>query len=246
MSPEDRVASIIVPTLNEQVTEPLSELHAHLTGIDGWQFEILLVDDSREEHRARVRDEILRLPPSLRQQTHLLEGSRSGKGAAVQRGIASAKGRVIFIVDCDLPVPLEQLRAFLQLIEDGRADAVVAERPLVHGARRPMRVVLTYGLFVMQRVIVFHSARFSDTQCGFKAFRGDLLRAIAARQVVDGGMFDLEYLYAAVRRGAKIATVPVEPNAEIRDSRVNLWSCIRRDPFDVVRIKVRGLMGRYE
>ncbi|HXX68610.1 MAG TPA: hypothetical protein VEK07_15590, partial [Polyangiaceae bacterium] len=71
------------------------------------------------------------------------------------------------------------------------------------------------------------------------------LRAIAARQVVDGGMFDVEYLYAAVRRGAKVVTVPVEPNAEVRTSRVNLWSCLRRDPIDVVRIKARGLLGRY-
>jgi glycosyltransferase involved in cell wall biosynthesis len=242
---EDRVASIIIPTLNERVTEPLSKLDAYLKGIDGWRFEVLIVDDSRDEHRASMREEIQRLSPGRHMQIELVEGGKTGKGGAVRRGVESASGSVIFLVDCDLPVPLEQFREFLHLIENGGADAVIAERPAMHGVRRPLRIVLTYGLLVMQRVLVFQSSRFTDTQCGFKAFRAELIRAIADRQVVDGGMFDLEYLYAAVKRGAKIVTVPVEPNPETRESRVNLWSCIRRDPIDVVRIKMRGLTGGY-
>jgi glycosyltransferase involved in cell wall biosynthesis len=242
---EGRLASIVIPTLNEKVSEPLSKLDAHLQDIDGWQFEILIVDDSRDDQRASTRDEILRQPLSSRVRARLVEGPRTGKGGAVRLGIQSASGSVLFIVDCDLPVPLEQFSVFLRLIEDGHADAVVAERPRLHGRGRPMRIFLSYGLLVMQRTVVFQSARFVDTQCGFKAFRGDLIRAIAERQIVDGGMFDVEYLYAAVRRGAKIVTVPIEPNAETRKSRVNLWSCIKRDPVDIVRIKLHGLGGGY-
>jgi len=244
--PEDRLASVIVPTLNERLAEPLSKLDAYLRRIEGWEFEILVVDDSRDEHRARVRDEIDRRPPDRGVRTRFIEGMRTGKGGAVRRGVESAAGSVIFIVDCDLPVPLEQFRAFLKLIEEDGADAVIAERPSMHSVGRPLRIALSYALLVMQRVLVFQSSRFGDTQCGFKAFRAELLRAIAARQSVDGGMFDVEYLYAAVLRGAKVVTVRVEPNAEIRASRVNLWSCLRRDPIDIVRIKARGLMGRYE
>jgi glycosyltransferase involved in cell wall biosynthesis len=241
---EGRVASIVIPTLNERVSEPLSKLDDYLRSIDGWRFEVVIVDDSRDEHRAATRDEILRFPQD-RLSARLVEGPRKGKGAAVRAGVENAAGSVIFIVDCDLPVPLEQFAAFLRLIEDGAADAVVAERPAMHGVRRPTRIVLTFGLLVMQRAIVFQSSRFTDTQCGFKAFRADLLRPIAARQIVDGGMFDLEYLYAALQRGARIVTVAIEPNAETRESRVNLWSCIRRDPVDVFRIKLRGLAGGY-
>jgi glycosyltransferase involved in cell wall biosynthesis len=244
MGPEDRLASIVIPTLNESLSEPLSKLDAYLKGIPGWRFEILVVDDSRDPHRAAVRDEILDIPPDHRVQARFVAGHRTGKGGAVRQGVESSTGSVVFIVDCDLPVPLEQFAAFLRLIDEG-ADAVIAERPSLRGMGRPLRVVLTYGLLVMQRGIVFQSFRFSDTQCGFKAFRGDLLRAIAARQIVDGGMFDLEYLYAAVLRGADIVTVRVRPNAETRASRVNLWSCIRRDPVDVFRIKLRGVTGGY-
>jgi len=242
---EGRLASIIIPTLNETLTEPLSKLGAHLDRVEGWRFEVLIVDDSRDEHRARMREELFALPPRPRMTTQFIEGPRTGKGGAVRRGVENAAGSIIFLVDCDLPVPLEELDVFIELIDSGGADAVIAERPAIAGARRPLRIILTVGLLMIQRAVVFQSSRFSDTQCGFKAFRGELLRPIASRQIVDGGMFDLEYLYAAVKRGAKIVTVAVEPNAETRESRVNLLGCLRRDPIDVLRVKVRGLTGGY-
>jgi hypothetical protein len=55
-------------------------------------------------------------------------------------------------------------------------------------------------------VLVFHSNEFKDTQCAFKAFRGDLARAIARGRIVDRGTYDLEYLVEARRRAIRAST----------------------------------------
>ena len=69
---------------------------------------------------------------------------------------------------------------------------------------------------------------------------------IVARQLVDRGMYDLEYLYAATQRKLRIEAVAVEQNPEVRPTRINLLSCLVFDPLDIVRFKVSGAFGRYK
>ena len=237
MSADRRIASIVLPTLKESVAQPLATLGAFLATLDGWRFEILVVDDSPDDFLATVQSAIdgVKLEPTIT--ARLVAGPRTGKGGAVRRGVAQAAGSVIFIIDCDLPVSLHHVPRFLELIDEG-ADVVMAERPSGRNKGRPVRVLFSLGLRLTQQLVVFQGQRFSDTQCGFKAYRGDLAREIARDQVVDGGMCDLEYLYVADKRGAKIVAVSVVANPEVRESRVNLWKCLRRDPIDVLRIKL--------
>ncbi len=238
------LASIVIPTLKEDLTEPLAALSGHLGGIPEWTFEILVADDSPDDVRERGREalRLARPPPNVR--VRLVEGPRRGKGAAVRKGIAASTGDVVFLIDVDLPAPIDCIDTFLRILEGG-ADVVIAERVIRREFPHPIRWALSRGLLVTQRALVFQSSRFRDTQCGFKAFRGPLIREIAAEQIVDGGMYDLEYLYVALRRNQRIEQVAIEPAPERRESRINVWKCLRQDPVDVIRVKVHGLMGRY-
>jgi dolichyl-phosphate beta-glucosyltransferase len=237
--------SLIIPTLREDVTHALATLQEALGALDGRRFEILFVDDSDADHLEAVRQAIERAAPVPNVVSRLVEGPRSGKGAAVRKGVQEAQGEIIFLMDADLPVSLDHVGEFIERIEGG-AEVVVGERPLDRRFATPMRWVLSHGLRVIQRAFVFHSTRFRDTQCGFKAFRGPLLREIAGLQTVDGGMYDLEYLYVALKRGARIETVTIRANAERGESRINVWKCLRRDPVDVARVKLYGIFGHYK
>ena len=93
---------------------------------------------------------------------------------------------------------------------------------------------------------MFQSLFFNDTQCGFKAFKGRVLRSFAQKQTVHGGMFDIEYLYMARFNKLRIGKVSVVPLPEIRTSRINLWRCLFYDAVDLVSIKIRGMMGYYK
>jgi hypothetical protein len=122
---------------------------------------------------------------------------------------------------------------------------VIGQRPFERNLAAPVRFVLSRALFVFQRAVVFQSSEFLDTQCGFKAFRGDVARALARAQIVDGGMYDVEYLYASRQAGLRIDKRPVTPRPEIRPSKINVRRAAFTDPRDLLRIKAGGLRGRY-
>lgn len=235
--------SFVLPTLDEELSSPIASLADYL-GARSEAFELLVVDDSRGERleKARAAVESAVAPPNGR--FRFFEGPHAGKGAAVRRGILESEGDVVFLMDVDLPVPLEFVGTFLQHIADN-ADGVIAERPTDREFVTRFRWALSFGLRVFQRALLFHSSRYRDTQCGFKAFRGPLIREIARQQIVEGGMYDLEYLYVAGLYKTRIDLVTVRVNSEIRESRINVWKCLRRDPIDVARVKLHGLRGAY-
>jgi glycosyltransferase involved in cell wall biosynthesis len=241
-----RLVSLVVPTLDEDLADALALFGDYLRGLRGRRFEIVFVDDSSDDVRARLRDVVrdARIPENV--SARFIDGARSGKGAAVRQGIGLSRGDIVFEIDADLPAPIDCIEEFLRIFdEDAGVDAVIAERRLDREFSSPVRKVVSRTLLVLQRVLLFHSREFNDTQCGFKAFRGDVIREIAAGQVVDGGMYDLEYLYVALRRGLRVAKITVVPTPGRRQSRINVWKCLRQDPDDLLRIKAHGVLGRY-
>lgn len=232
--------SVVVATFNEPQLAPwLDRLAAVVAPLGA---EILIVDDSDAAAHGRLHE----LAPAG-VETRVIAGRHRGKGAAIREGMAVGRGEVVLCLDADVDAKrLELIPQFFDRIVTGGADAVIAERTRRGEYDRGfVRAFLSIGLLVAQRVVVFQSARFFDTQCGFKAWRRDVARELAARQVIDGGMYDIEYLYQAVLRGLRVETIPIEPMLEIRASRINLLRCLINDPRDLVRVKLRGMFGKY-
>lgn len=229
--------SIVVATKNEPQLGPWLDRVAEIAGPLG--AEVLVVDDS---------DTALRELRPSGVETRVIAGPRRGKGAAIRQGMLEARGDIVLCLDADVDAKrLQLIPEFFERIAAGGADAVIAERTRRGDYDRGfVRSFLSIGLLVAQRVVIFQSARFFDTQCGLKAWRRDIARELASRQVVDGGMYDIEYLYQAVRRGLRIESIHIEPMAEVRASRINVLRCLVTDPRDLLRVKFRGLVGRYE
>jgi dolichyl-phosphate beta-glucosyltransferase len=227
--------SLVVPTYNEiEIEGWLALLRPAIAPLDA---EVLLVDDSEDDVHA-----LLRAVDGVR----VLRGTKRGKGDAIRAGILAAEGNVIVCLDADIEEEkLRLIPEFVRLIEKEGYDVVIAERRKRLQYRSAARFALSIGLFLAQRFFIFHSTRFFDTQCGFKAFRRDAARAIAGLQRVHGGMYDIEYLYIALERKLKIAQVPVAPMRELRPSKLRVLRCVVHDPFDLLRIKWNGLVGRY-
>lgn len=232
--------TVVVATINEPALGPWLDRVAAVVGARG--AEILIVDDSDAATHQRLHE----LKPRG-VELRVIAGDKRGKGAAIRRGMQEARGEVVLCLDADVDVKnLDLIPDFVRRIESGSADGVIAERTSRGEYDRGLvRAFLSIGLLVAQRAVIFQSARFFDTQCGFKAWRRDVARELAARQVVDGGMYDIEYLYQAVLRRLLIDQIPIDPMPELRASRINLLRCIVTDPIDLLRVKARGLLGRY-
>ena len=229
------LVSIVVPVLNEHGMERfIAAAHAELQRA-GYASEVIVVDDGGDESDGKEASP----------ETRLIAGPRQGKGRAVREGLLAATGDVRFAIDADLEVLLPRLGSFADFIVRDGYDVVIAEREPDWYARGLFRFVLSYGLYLAQRFFVLSSRRFVDTQCGFKAFRSAAAVTLATSQQVDGGMYDIEYLYVATRAGMRIQQVPVGVLAESRPSRLRIWKCLRQDPVDLMRIKWRGVTGVY-
>ena len=240
------LVSIIVPTYREDALHvSLDALAAHLRALPKYRFEILLVDDSDAPHKAAI-DRWIETHTGGDLVARRIDGEGQGKGDAVRRGALAATGAFVLTMDADLPVPLHHVEEFVRLLDEEGYDLVVAERPMTRNTSEPLRYVLSRALFLAQWLIVFGARRFEDTQCGFKAFRADLLRELASRQVIHGGMYDIEYLSMAVRRGARVARVPVEPNPEVRPSKIRVLRAVVDDPIAIARIKWRLVTRAYD
>ncbi len=230
--------SLVIPAYNEaaRIVGTLQSARAHLER-RGLSFEMIVCADGDDGTRERASewaagDARVRVIGSP---------ERRGKGRGVREGVALSSGARVGFVDADDKTPIEELDKLLPLLEQGY-DVVFGSRAVagahVEVKQRFYRRVgsRAFGLF-MHLVVGLWGVR--DTQCGFKFFRGDVARALFARQRIDGYMFDVEILYLAARAGYRLREVGVRWRDDA-DSRLELVSGNWRNLKDVLRIRFGG------
>ena len=163
---------------------------------------VLVVDDGSSDDTAAVAEgagaEVWRQTPN------------QGKGAAIRRGMAEARGRWRLFTDADNSTPIAELDKFWGPANEG-FDVVIASRALPESRlelRQPLYREMMgrcFNRFVQALAI----SGIRDTQCGFKLFSQDASRAVFPRQQLPGWTFDVECLMIARGLGFRIAEVPV-------------------------------------
>jgi glycosyltransferase involved in cell wall biosynthesis len=227
--------SIVIPAFNEERRLPatLDRLVTFL-GAQPWTWEIRIVDDGSADGTVRVGEEAGRKTPGIVVQRE----PHRGKGAAVRAGLMAARGQYRFMCDADLSMPPEELPRFLPPAQSA-FDVAIGSRE-GSGARRvgePLRRHITGRCFnyVIQLLAV---PGIRDTQCGFKMFTADSVRAIFPHTTLDGWAFDVEVLCIGRALGLRIVEVPIEWHhrnesqvSVLRDS----WRMLR----DVLKVRAR-------
>lgn len=61
---------------------------------------------------------------------------------------------------------------------------------------------------------------YTDTQCGFKLYKGDVARELYAECMTEGFLFDVEIILRAQRAGYRIKEFPIEWTCDL-DSRLH-------------------------
>lgn len=234
--------SVVVPAYREagRIGTTVRRLHDELADVaaDGG-LEVVVVDDgsgdgTADEAVAAGAEQVVQLP------------ANRGKGAAVRAGVVGSRGRVVLFTDADLAYDPPQLRAAMQAVERGW-DVAIGDR------RHPGSVVArSTGLRqVGSRVVNRLSAavllaRPRDTQCGLKAFRGDVARALFPHTRVDGFAFDIEVLHLVERAELSLCELPVHLDETGAPSTVRIGRDVLQLAADLVRVRRWSSTGAYD
>ncbi len=169
--------------------------------------EVLFVDDgSTDATPDRLATAAARLPAGR----VLTLATNVGKGAALQAGMAVARGATVLFLDADLAVDLTHVDAALRLRAEG-ADIVVGCRnvPGAEVRKRQGLVRRSLGRGYRRLTCWWLGLDVADVTCGFKAFRRDAGRQLFAASRAARWGFDAEILYLAQRAGLEIREMPV-------------------------------------
>jgi len=234
--------SVCIPMYNEAkiaadtartLWNAMEELHQR----EGWSFEVIFADDGSRDDCAEIVNRIA-AEENLEGVRVVGYGENRGKGAAVREAVLHSSGDIVLYTDCDLAYGTDVIGQAVRLFTED-TDAVIGSRRLsedgYEGYTRIRRVASKVYIWILCRLGGF---RLSDSQCGFKAFRGDAARRIFSKCETNGFAFDFEVLMLASRLGLHIREMPVRI-INHRESSVHVVRDSLRMLRDLAKIKVR-------
>ncbi len=232
--------SVVIPTYKEAdrlpdtLREILDYLKSHFV-----DFEVLVVDDNSPDGTGEF---VLKFAGEHPQVRLILQPGRLGKGAALRRGCLAARCDYVLFMDADHATPIVEVEKFFPHLLGKQAGVVAGMRAYQEDESRRRRLI---GLVcqLLAHLIVFRKA-VADSQCGFKLFTRDAARRLFSHARVNGGMIDVELFFLMQKFDLPCRYEPVIwKNKE--GSKISVAVSAVRDPFDMIKIRLRDLAGLY-
>jgi glycosyltransferase involved in cell wall biosynthesis len=249
MNPPTPDLSIVIPAYNEEGRLPgtLDRIIAYLQS-KPYRVEVIVVDDGSSDRTSEIvnsyRQKCMQLQ-NLELRLIPNPGNR-GKGYSVRHGMLEARGEIALFTDADLSTPIEEADKLMALLREGEYDSAIGSRALDRSLIQVHQSVIREqaGIFFNRMVRWIMGIQFSDTQCGFKAFRRERARIIFEQQRVERFGFDPEILFLAKRHGLRVAEVPVRWSHDAA-TKVNVVADGIRMFLELLLIRWNAVRGYY-
>lgn len=206
--PEKVTCSVIVPCRNEKgnieqvvLRTPEMGKHAEFIFVEGHSKDGTLDECRRVKNKYSDKS------------IQVLVQDGEGKGDAVRKGFAHAKGDVLLILDADLTVPPEDLPKFFDAIISGKGEFIYGSRLVYKMDKQAMRFLNILGNKFFSYAFTFLLEQYvKDTLCGTKVLWSEDYKKISQGRSYFGdfdpfGDFDL--LFGATKLNLKIIEIPV-------------------------------------
>jgi len=224
--------SIVIPAFEEsaKIGRDIEAASAFLQ-TNNLKGEILVVDDGSRDATAQAAQSF-QVSDDTEVKVLRLDRHR-GKGFAVRTGIGQTRGRYVMFADSGCCIPFQDILRGLDMLKSGACDIAHGSRKLQQSEiKRPQSLYrrLCSQIFRLAMICIMKiPSNITDSQCGFKVYRGDIARLLYEQCIADGFLFDVEIIVRAKKQGLRVKEFPIEWACD-RDSRLhparNLWGIL--------------------
>ncbi|HEU5193372.1 MAG TPA: glycosyltransferase family 2 protein [Methylomirabilota bacterium] len=193
--------SVVIPVYNERAT--IEELLKRVQAVT-MDKEIVVVDDGSTDGTRELLAGLGATDGSVRV---ILQDVNRGKGAALRRGFAEARGAIVLVQDADLEYDPADYAALLEPIERGVADVVFGSR-FLGGPHRVLLFWHSVGNWVLTTLSnMLTNLNLTDVWTCYKVFRAEVLTSLTLRE--DRFGFEPEVTAKVARGHWRIYEVPI-------------------------------------
>ncbi len=247
----DPTLTVVIPVYNEKAT--IEEILRRVAETP-FRKQTVIVDDCSTDGTRQILEEMQRHqaagadtaaatdggdPVPLKELEFYFQGKNQGKGAALRRGFAVAKGDIVLVQDADLEYDPRDYTKLLEPVVDGRADVVFGSR-FLGGPQR----VHYFWHYVANKILtllsdILTNLKLTDMETCYKVFRREVLSGIQLKS--DRFGFEPEITAKVARGKWRVYEVPIsyagrtyEEGKKItwRDGVQALWCIFRYRFFD--------------
>ena len=190
----DYNSAIVIPCYNEgKRINP----NRYIEGLKDFPSQVLLVDDGSRDNTFEILKKLEKSVPD--RFIAIKNPQNTGKAESVRRGMKTAieKGfRHVGFMDADLATPFGEIPSFLEVFKEKPDINTVIGVRLKLAGHKIYRSNLKY---LMQKIIaamggVLFKLKVSDTQCGAKMFKSEVLKPVLEKEFSVKWLFDQELL----------------------------------------------------
>ncbi|VAX15761.1 hypothetical protein MNBD_IGNAVI01-1628 [hydrothermal vent metagenome] len=216
--------SIVIPAYNESKKIKKDIFAADKFIHDNFSSgQIIVVDDGSDDDTTKAANSIVN---EIKTKLDVIKlDKNSGKGAAIREGVKHSEGKIILYADAGLTVPFNDALKGIKLIKENKCDIANGSRKMhdsnvVRKQDIDRRIIsLFFGLAA--KLFLHIPKDMTDTQCGFKLYKGDVARELFSRLTIAGFLFEIEIILLALKRGYRVVEFPVTWSCD-RDSRLSV------------------------
>ncbi|MFX1295639.1 MAG: glycosyltransferase family 2 protein [Promethearchaeota archaeon] len=207
--------SVIMPAFNEEkaVGILIDRIQKVLQKVTK-NYEIIIIDDGSKDQTLNICRE--------KYVTLIHNRYNWGKGYALREGFKYARGEIIITIDSDGEHKPEEIPLLIQPLLDGKVEVVLGTRFTNNGKILVTSATNTVGNKIFNFLIRWlTNYKFTDTQCGFRAFKRDCLSKLDFQAF--GYNIETEMIVKLARHNIPYCEVPVSsPVSTIRKSNL-MW-----------------------
>jgi putative flippase GtrA len=199
---------VVIPVYNEEadLESSVLRLQRYLSAQFPFTWVITIADNASTDHTWGIACRLAGQLDGVR----AVRIDRKGRGRALRAAWSASPATVVAYMDVDLSTDLDALLPLVAPLVSGHSDVAIGSR-LAPGAqvdRGAKRELVSRAYNALLKATLGNA--FSDAQCGFKALRADVARALLPLVEDDGWFFDTELLVLAEHNGLRIHEVPVD------------------------------------